>query len=124
MTAGSISYTPVIQNFSQQWKSLVDRKKEDPPEVPKVTKAQPIIKWSEDFVDHCNRKIGSRTIPLAYVVQNNSAVPGAILPLATDLPHSELDGLVEADLIRWASYNHPIFRYDNSQVYFDLEIAL
>ena len=98
-TAGSIRYTLVIQNFSQQWKSLVDRKKEDPPEIPKVTKALPIIKWSEAFVDHCNCKIGSRTIPLVYVVRNNSAVRGVIPTLATDLPHSELNGSVEADLI-------------------------
>ena len=44
LTAGNIQYNPVIRNFAQQWKALKDQKENDDTEVPKVTKALPIIK--------------------------------------------------------------------------------
>ena len=40
----------------------------DAPEVPKITKALPIIKWTEAFQDYLNRCIGIHTIPLSYVI--------------------------------------------------------
>ena len=124
LTPGAIRYVPVIQNFSQQWKALKERKEADEPEVPKVTKALPIIKWSEAFADYCNKKIGARTIPLAYVIRPTVTPPGAAPPLATDLPQSEVHGSVEADLIARALHTHPLFRDDNAEVYFKLEEAL
>ena len=76
------------------------------------------------FVDYCNRKIGSRTIPLAYVIRKDANVPTAAPALDPGFPHSAEHGSVEADLIARASHNHPLFRDDNAEVYFDLEIAL
>ena len=124
LTAANILYNPIIRNFAQQWKALKERKDNDPPEVPKVSKALPIIKWTEAFVDYCNRKIGSMTIPLSYVIRENVPVPGPVPALAADLPHSRDHGSVEADLIARASHAHPLFRDDNAEVYFDLEKAL
>ena len=40
-----------MSNFETQWKALKDRKDEDDPDVPKITKALPIIKWTEAFQD-------------------------------------------------------------------------
>jgi hypothetical protein len=40
----------------------------DKPEVPKTTKALPVVKWTEAFRDHSHQAIGVRTIPLAYVI--------------------------------------------------------
>jgi hypothetical protein len=45
------------------------------PEVPKITKALPIIKWTEAFWDYLHRMIGVRMIPLAYVIRPAVAVP-------------------------------------------------
>ena len=50
-----------------QWKALKERKDEDDLEVPKITKALPIIKWTEAFQGFLNRVMGARMIPLAYV---------------------------------------------------------
>ena len=58
-----------MSNFEIQWKALNERKDEDDPEVPKITKALPIIKWTEAFQDFLNRVIGDRMIPLAYEMQ-------------------------------------------------------
>ena len=57
-----------MSNCEIQWKALKERKNEDDPEVPKITKALPIIKWTEAFQDLMNRVIWARRIPLAYAI--------------------------------------------------------
>jgi hypothetical protein len=52
-TAGNLQWTPVMKNFSEQWKAMEDKKKGgDEPEIPKITKALPVIKWTEAFRDY------------------------------------------------------------------------
>ena len=121
LTAPSIRYN-VIKNFTEQWKALKARNEEDPPDVPKITRTLPILKWTEAFDDYLNRKIGNRMIPLPYVVRETVAVPTAP-NLANDCPHSTEHGSVEAELIARAGHNHPRFRDDNAQVYYLLEEA-
>ena len=66
VTAGNLQWTPVMKNFSEQWKALEDKKGGDEPDVPMVSKALPIIKWTE---------AGVCTIPLAYVIRPEATVP-------------------------------------------------
>ena len=94
-----------------------------PPETPKISKALPVIKWTEAFQDFLNRKIGNRNIPLVYITRNEPNPPAAALPLAPGQPHSMEHGSVEAELIAWASHTHTLFRNDNSALYFLLEKA-
>ena len=47
LTAANIQWNQVMSNFEVQWKALKDRKDEDDPDVPTITKALPIIKWTE-----------------------------------------------------------------------------
>jgi hypothetical protein len=47
-----------MKNFAAQWKAMEDKKKADAPEVPKITKALPVIKWTEAFRDYLHRMIG------------------------------------------------------------------
>ena len=68
LTAANIHWNQVMSNFEIQWKALKDRKDEDDPDVPKITKALPIIKWTEAFQDFLNRVIGARMIPMPYVI--------------------------------------------------------
>ena len=42
-----------MSNFEIQWKALKDRKDEDDPDVPTITKALPIIKWTEALTEVC-----------------------------------------------------------------------
>ena len=123
-TAGNIRWDPIIKNFEQQWTALKDRKENDEPEVPKITKSLPIIKWVEAFRDYCHRKVGARTIPRAYVIRSEEAVPAACPPLANNKPHSTEHGSVEGDLITRASHTHPLYRDDNAGVYYDIETAV
>jgi hypothetical protein len=91
--------------------------------VPKITKALPVIKWTEAFDDFLSRKIGARTIPLAYVTREKEDVPAAAPTLAQDKPHSTEFGSVEGDMVARASHGHALFREDNSTVYYLLEEA-
>ena len=68
LTAANIQRNQVMSNFQIQWKALKDRKDEDDPDVPNITKDLPIFKWTEAFQDFLNRVIGARMIPLAYVI--------------------------------------------------------
>ena len=78
------------------------------------------LKPSRTFL---HRIIGVRLIPLAYVIREKVEVPAAAPPLATDQPHSSLHGSVEAELVARASHGHPLYRDDNSAVYYALEEA-
>ena len=88
LTAANIQWNQVMSNFEIQLKALKDRQDEDDPDVPKMTKALPIIKWTEAFQDFLNRVIGARMIPLAYVIRIDPQVPGLAPPLAPNQPHS------------------------------------
>ena len=104
LTAANIQWNQVMSNFEIQWKALKERKDEDDPDVPKITKALPIIKWTEAFQDFLNRVVGARMIPLAYVVRIDSQVPGNAPPLAVNQPHSTEHGSVEGELVARGSY--------------------
>ena len=123
LTAATIQWNQVMSNFEIQWKVLKDRKDEDDPDVPKITKALPIIKWTEAFQDFLNRVIGARMIPLAYVIRIDPQVPGPAPTLAPNQPHSTEHGSVEGELIARASHTHALFRDGNSVVYYHLEEA-
>ena len=112
-----------MSNFEIQWKALKEKKDEDDPDVPTITKALPIIKWTEAFQDFLHRVIGARMIPLAYVIQPDPQVPGIAPTLAPNQPHSTEHGSVEEELIARASHTHALFRDDNSVVYYHLEKA-
>ena len=122
-SAGNMRWTHVVKNFEVQWKALKDRKDGDDPEVPKITKALPIIKWTEAFHDYANRVIGARMIPLSYVIRPEVDVPVVAPPQAANKPHSEEHGSVEAELVARASHGHELYREDNATVYYSLEEA-
>ena len=99
ITAGNIQWFPVMKNFSEQYGALKDKKGSDEPEVPKITKSLPIIKWTEAFRDYTHRVIGVRYIPLAYVIRPDAAVP-PIGAQAAGTPHSTEHGSIEAELMQ------------------------
>jgi hypothetical protein len=99
LTAGNIQWNTVIKNFAEQWKALKDRKIGDLPEVPKITKALPVIKWTQAFANFLHRVIGICMIPLAYVIRDEVTVPAAAPALMAGQPHSLEHGSVEAKLV-------------------------
>ena len=51
LTAANMRWTQVSKNFDIQWKALKAQKDEDDPEVPKILRSLPIIKWTKAFQD-------------------------------------------------------------------------
>ncbi len=123
LTAGNLQWNHVMKNFEVQWKALKAKKEEDPPDVPKISRALPVIKWTEAFKDFLARVIGVRTIPLSYVIRPEVTVPAAAPPLVNNQPHSDAHGSVEAELVARASHGHALYRDDNATVYHYLEEA-
>ena len=122
-TAGNMQWSPIIRNFSEQWKALKERKDDDI-DVPKITRSLPMLKWIEAFTDFLHRKVGSRTIPLAYVIHEQVEVPVVAPALANGRPYSTEHGSVEGELIARANHDHPLYHEDNAQVYYLLEEAI
>ena len=75
LTATNIQWDPVMSRFKELWSALKDRRKAKDPETPKISKALPVIRWVEPFLDHLHQCIGVRLIPPAYVERTNVAVP-------------------------------------------------
>jgi hypothetical protein len=57
ITVGNLQWTGVMKNFSEQWKALETKKSSEEPEVPKITKALPVIKWTEAFGDYLHHVV-------------------------------------------------------------------
>ena len=123
LTAANLQWNTVLKNFDIQWTALKEKKGDDSPETPKISKVLPDIKWTEAFQDFLNRKIGNRNIPLVYIICDEPNPPAVAPPLAPGQPHSTKHGPVEAELIARASHTHALFRNDNSDLYFLLEEA-
>lgn len=124
LTAANIRWFNVMKNFEIQWKALKERQDgDDTPDVPKVSKSLPIMKWTEAFQDFLRQVIGVRTIPLCYVTREMDVVPAAAPQLANGQPHSTEHGSVEEELIARASHDHALFQTDNAKVYFYVEEA-
>jgi hypothetical protein len=117
-----IQYETVTKDFMEQWKSLKSRQAAAKPEVPKITQALPIIKWTETFDVFLSRTIGIRTIPLSYITRDKVRVSDDIGERAVGKPHT-VDGSVVSDLTIRASHNHPLYGDDNAQIFFYLEEA-
>ena len=123
ITANNMLWTQVIKNFEDQWKALKGHKEDDQPDIPKINKSLPIIKWTEVFQDFLHRVIRVRMIPLAYVTRADAEVLAVVPALENNRPHSEECGSVENELIARASHEHELFREDNAKVYYHLEEA-
>ena len=118
LTAANLQWDSVMKNFEIQWKALKAKKDIDIPDVPKITKSLPVLKWMEVFKDFLALVIGVRVIPLSYVICEEETVPAQVPNL-----HSTEHRSVEAELIARASHNHALFCDDNAAVYHHLEEA-
>jgi hypothetical protein len=124
LTSANILWTTVVKNFAEQWKALKDRKKsEDIPDTPKITKALPVIKWTQALADFLHWIIGVHMIPLAYIIREDVAVNPAAPALIPGQPHSELHGSVEAELVARSPHTNALYHDDNAAVYYRLEEA-
>ena len=99
LTAANLQLNTIMKNFNIQWTALKEKKGDDSPETPKISKVLLVIKWTEAFQDFLNRKIGNHNIPLAYIIRDKPNPPAAAPPLAPGQQHSIKHGSMEAELM-------------------------
>ena len=119
----NMHFNNVLKDFAEQWDSLKEKKKEDVPSVPTITRALPIVKWTESFDDFLHQVIGHRMVPLAYLIRETVEVAIPAPPLLPNRSYSDTYGSVEAELIARTSHTHNKFRDDNAKLYAYLEVA-
>ncbi len=122
-TPANMHFTNLLKDFEEQWKSLERKKEADAPDTPTITRALPIMKWSEAFETFLSQVIGNRMIPLSYVIRTDETVAATAPPLIANKCYSVEHGSVEGELVARSSHGHVIFKDDNQKVYNYLEEA-
>ena len=83
--------------------------------MPKLEKGS-IIKWIESFKLHCSNVVGVQNCPIVYVIDKRKANTSR-LALVTNQPHSEEYGSLESELLKLLSWDHPLFKNNNNNVF-------
>jgi hypothetical protein len=109
----------VIKRFLEQWKALMERKKEDVDFPPKLTKSSPVHKLLELMGFYLGKKVEVCNAPLSYVVHLNANVPAIAPSCQAGEPHSETYESIEGDSTACLLNTHALFKVDNGTV-FDL----
>jgi hypothetical protein len=100
---------PVVKNFFEQWKALMEKKDADVGLSPRLTKDKLVYKWLESFRQHLSEKIGVRNTPLTYLIRPLVAAPAVLLPQAA-LQHFSLNHLsIEEELKLCISHTQNLF---------------
>ena len=121
--AQNIQRDPVMCNYKEPWHAIKDCRKSEYPETSKISKTQPIIRWTEDFGGNLHRCIGVRHILLEYAIRGNETVLAACPVLSNDQPYSTDNISLEGDLINRASHTHGLLLGDSVDVYYKIEEA-
>ena len=77
--------------------------------------------WTKDYFDFTRSVIGVRTILLYYVICDDTVSPATAPNLENNQPFATEFGYFEEELIARATHNHPLYRDNNSSLYFHLE---
>ena len=76
ITTNMIQWEPTINDSKQEWEILIKTNIENVLDVPKISKAFLIIKWTEYFDNFLHRTVGEIKILLYYFIRKFDTVPG------------------------------------------------
>jgi hypothetical protein len=114
----------VIKQFLEQWKALMERKKANHGQPPKLTKNQAVHKWVDSFNLHLSQKVGVRNAPLDYIVRATAAVDPIPPACQVGYPHSIETGSIDRDLMARMPHNLPLFKVDNGLTFDMIKMSL
>ena len=69
-----------LVDFYEQWENLLKKGETTEPDTPRITRTLPIIKWTESFEEFLHQVLGVQSVPLSYIIREQSAVDPAPLP--------------------------------------------
>ena len=122
-TAANMQWTMTIRNLKPGWKALKEAKANNSePDVPKIFHNLTATAWVPVFTEFLNQIVGSRQVPLSYVICSDADVLLIAPSLRTNCPYSEEQGGLQEELIACATHD-PLFSFDNARVFSFLEEA-
>jgi hypothetical protein len=107
----------VIKSFLEQWKALMEHKKEDVGLPPKLTKSSPVHKWLELMGFYLGKKVGVCNAHLSYVICLDANVPAIAPPCQAGEPHFKTYELIRGDLTARLLHTHTLFKVNNGTAF-------
>ena len=123
ITASDVMW-PVVKNYVEQHKALMEKKEADVGLPPKLTKDKLVYKWLESLQQYLSDKIGVRDAPLSYLTRVDVAAPATMLPRDGDQPFSASFTSIEDELRACVSHTHNLYRSDNTALFQMLDRAV
>ena len=108
---------PVIKNFVEQWKALMEKKKADIGIPPKLTREKQVYKWLEQMAQYLSSVIGVRNAPYTYLTRPDVAPPAVHGPRVIDQPYSEEYVSIEQEMQFRVRHDHTLGRADNATLF-------
>ena len=108
---------PVIKNFVEQWKALMEKKKADIGLPPKLTKDKLVYKWLEQLNQYLADVIGVRNAPFTYLTRTDAQPPAILAARIVDQPYSVDYESIEHELKFCVSHDHTLSKSDNSALF-------
>jgi hypothetical protein len=108
---------PVIKNFVEQYKALMEKKRAEVGGPPRLTKDKLVYKWLEEFSQYLSSIIGVRNAPYTYLTRPEAAPPAILGPRALDQPYSEEYTSIEQEMRNRVTHDHTLGRSDNSKLF-------
>ena len=107
---------PVIKNFVEQWKALMEKKKAIVGAPPKLSKDMQVYKWLEQFSQYLGSVIGVRNAPFTYLIRPD-VLPAILAPREADQPYSEEYDSIEQEMKNRVRHDHTLAKSDNSKLF-------
>ena len=79
------------------------------------------MRWNEAFSYFSSHVIGTRNIPLSYVIRDTVDIPRDAPALMPNQPYAAKYESVEEEMISRDMHTHPLYHVDNASLYFYLE---
>jgi hypothetical protein len=81
---------PMIKNFVEQWKALMEKKKADIGLPPKLTKDKLVYKWLDQLNQYLSDVIGVCNAPFTYLNRTDAQPPAILAARVVDQPYSAI----------------------------------
>ena len=102
---------PVIKNFVEQWKALMEKKKVDIGTPPNV------YKWLEQMGQYLATYIGIRKAPFTYLTRPDVIPPAVHGPCVADQHYSDEYVSIEQEMQFCVGQGHTLGRSDNEMLF-------
>ena len=124
ITPGMMRWNHTLKNFHEGLKALRALTEKAAPEIPRISRAVPVMKWAPAFEIVMESTYGTRDfLPLMYVIRKEVHPADPPPSIVINRPYSEEFGSLRAELIARASHDHVNFDEDNGLVFDAIELS-